>query len=356
MRIIGEKPFELVDCKTGATIILPNGKPAFFAYRKSAIAKLISLKESGVIAKVKVNLSDAGMTGWRAREEKRRSVKPSFAETDLYKNSDFAKLHYIRHSANFPGKIAYTASEEDGFLDKQTVISFRKYLERFFPAVSMQEAEKHAAQFDYESKNGCELRFATTMEEIAHVYVNGPSSCMSYSNERHNSKVHPTCFYAGGDLAIAYLINARGKISSRVVTWPEKKIYTTIYGNEALMEKKLCEQGYERASHSRQFEGCRVLLVNPDLNRIREKEPYTGDRVHTIKVFAKDEKEKTFLSSYLSKQVDVGDFQVFRYFVPYCDHPLAFKDIGGIYSDKAISNLEYDANKNCFVGKLVPNS
>lgn len=352
MRIIGEKPFELVDCKTGEQIVLANGKIARFAYHKTAISHLNALKNIGIIAKVSVKVNAAVKDGWRNREMKKRSVRPSFAETDLYKNSEIASLHYIRHSINFPGKVAYTASEEDGVLDKQTVVSFRKYLARFFPAVSMNQAEEYAAQFEYESKNGCELKFATTIEEIGYVYTNGPSSCMSYSSKSFNSTVHPSCFYAAGDLAIAYLVNARGKISSRVLTWPEKKIYTTIYGNAALMRKKLGEIGFRSAETRHQFSGCRVLLMNPDNCKIDKNQSYSGERTRFVKVSIRSKNESEIISAYLANKVDSGKACTFKFFMPYLDYPFSFLDIGAIFRREEIGELEYVKDKNCFIGKL----
>lgn len=98
--------------------------------------------------------------------------------------------------------------------------------------------------------------FATTADEIEKVYRNGPSSCMSHATSDYSTAgVHPTRAYAGHGLAVAALPNrkVKGKWSQRALVWPEKKVYSTIYGTGKL-EDFLKALGYTAGS----FHGAKM--------------------------------------------------------------------------------------------------
>jgi hypothetical protein len=64
--------------------------------------------------------------------------------------------------------------------------------------------------------------------------------------------------YAAGDLAVAYLQNPAGKISDRVLCWPEKKRYGRVYGGgDGRIQRLLEEAGFKCG----ELEGARLLKV-----------------------------------------------------------------------------------------------
>jgi hypothetical protein len=74
--------------------------------------------------------------------------------------------------------------------------------------------------------------------------------------------VHPTRVYAGPDLAVAY-IGSLNDVSARAVVWPDKKLYTTIYGDTHRMETALGALGYAEGSDS-DFLGARLQRIEED--------------------------------------------------------------------------------------------
>src|SRR5690606_37817316 len=93
---------------------------------------------------------------------------------------------------------------------------------------------------------------------------NGPRSCMSHDRGAYNSSVHPTYVYGASDLAIAYLVNKRGRVSARALVWPERKIYGQIYGDTWRIEPALRDAGHTIADHTWawSFERARLLRID----------------------------------------------------------------------------------------------
>jgi hypothetical protein len=157
-------------------------------------------------------------------------------------------LHYCHVSTKEPGKIAYTENVEKGIADIQTQMSPGRYLTKYFAdvltsATITEYARAFAAEYD-----PSEVKFAKTETAIEWVYVNGPPSCMSSTAKHYRSHCHPVRAYAAGDLAIAYIENGNGRVASRAVCWPDKKLYTRIYGDARRLEKGLDILGYSFGS------------------------------------------------------------------------------------------------------------
>lgn len=192
---------------------------------------------------------------WRAREQGRFDsgtyLSVPWAEEDWFKKSAHYDTHFAHLSAADTKMVAYTRGEQEGIRDRQTRVRPGRYLTQYFgeedggPLSDEQIAEWCA-------KMGCQheentIKFAYTADEIEHVYVHGPSSCMSYAVDEYSSKVHPTRVYAGPDLAVAYL-ERDGEITARCVCWPGKKIYTRLYGDECRLGHLLKKAGYIEGS------------------------------------------------------------------------------------------------------------
>lgn len=111
-------------------------------------------------------------------------------------------------------------------------------------------------------------------EEIEWVYVNGPSSCMSYSKDHFPDcrGLHPSATYGKSpDLRMAYLKNQerRDKITQRVMIWPEQKTYGRIYGTGPLADL-FNKQAYKDGK----FQGARMRLVQVPGYKDRYLIPY----------------------------------------------------------------------------------
>jgi hypothetical protein len=162
--------------------------------------------------------------------------------------TEASRNHFAHVSMTDGAMVAFTENDAKGVADRQTKMKPGKYLTKFFgnvlkPEQITQLATEFAAEFA-----PCELKFATDADDIEHVYVNGPRSCMSYSPGEYSSDEHPTRAYAGPDLQIAYIENADRGITARAVIWPANKVHSTIYGDAGRLRPLLRAAGYK--------EGC----------------------------------------------------------------------------------------------------
>jgi len=174
--------------------------------------------------------------------------------------------HYCHLSVEQIGKIAFTENEAKGKLDRQTVMKPGRYLARYFSDVlSNEQIEQWAAQVSVEVGENA-LTITQDADEIEEVYLGGPSSCMSYPPESYKGQCHPTRVYAGPDTALAY-IGPREDATGRSVVWPEKKIYTRLYGDTSRLRLLLENAGYTpgyldgaRIQRIENENGCGVIV------------------------------------------------------------------------------------------------
>lgn len=151
--------------------------------------------------------------------------------------------HYVHFSKkSTDGLVAYIQTPEKGEKDVQTPIKPGKYLKTYYPDLDVNVIRDYVAMCD----SGNQLAFATTEEDIERVYMNGPPSCMVHPLNQFSKKppVHPVRTYAGGDLALAYLRERSGKIVSRGLVWPEKKLMGRLYGDIERLQAALIKAGY----------------------------------------------------------------------------------------------------------------
>lgn len=193
---------------------------------------------------------------WRQRQNARfadGTLKPLPATWDLEPIKD-----HFAHLAKDPTKIAFTENEELGAIDRVTVLSPGRYLSRFYPDVDDAHRRTLIALID-----PCgEIHFARTREEIARVYKTGPESCMDGEHDFDELPCWPTEPYAGGDLAVAYTVNNRGRIQARAVCWPDKKQFGRVYGDVQRLKAALLSEGFEEIrSCGKRFDGARLLKI-----------------------------------------------------------------------------------------------
>ncbi len=212
--------------------------PGFGPYEKGSEAAQIAKKltvENGYKVQPR-RISQA--PDWRGRQRDRLAngqLTSLPAKWDLPPIEDhFAHLH-----KGDPTKIAFTESDELGVIDRVTAVTPGRYLTRYYPEVNDADRRRLIASIDPSG----EILFATTPEEITRIYKEGPSSCMD-ADHNFTTPVWPTAVYGAGDLAVAYSMNNRGRIQSRALCWPEKKLYGRVYGDESRFKAALEAEGF----------------------------------------------------------------------------------------------------------------
>ena len=170
---------------------------------------------------------------WKQREKERLrdGTYAPIPWKEHYRVTDVMQLHYAHLSTAHIGQIAYTPNDEYGVQDRQLRARPGKYLTEFASDVfTKAEIDAYCAQVrGFDGK----LQLARTADAIESVYVHGPLSCMSHGVDSFQGDVHPVRVYGDSDLAVAY-IGTLDACTSRCVVWPEKLIYTRIYGDTAL--------------------------------------------------------------------------------------------------------------------------
>ncbi len=234
----------------------------------------------------KIDMGDhAANLEWRAREAARFDsgdyLPVPWYQESWFHESSYANLHFAHMSTDKPGLIAFTESDDKGIADKQLRLRAGKYLSRFFSDTLNNYTINRFASKVYLETGKIEVKFATTPDEIEHIYRNGPGACMSYDARHFDTNgVHPSRVYGAGDLAIAYMVTggessddtddsdsyARGtSITARAVCWPDKQIFASIYGDggeyATRFESMLESLGFSDASYH-EFDGARILKIS----------------------------------------------------------------------------------------------
>ncbi len=183
-------------------------------------------------------------SNWYKREQERFDtgtyVAVSWADQDWSR----ALFHYAHLSLDTPGLIAYTPDDERGINDRQLRVRPGKYLQEFASHMSHDEIEAHTVKV---REFTGELKLARSTEDVIAVYKHGPRSCMGQhaASDFQTDGVHPVAVYGDSDVAVAYLGDLDdGRVSARCVVWPERKVYTRVYGDTAITAI-LKANGYE---------------------------------------------------------------------------------------------------------------
>lgn len=195
---------------------------------------------------------------WQDREA-RRFAGGTYRETPWHNESWYQAKHnehYCHVSTEQPGKIAFTENAKKGEADRQLVMSPGRYLNRYFSdTLDNCAIEQWCAKLSVQLQEDA-LKFTQDADEIERVYVGGPSSCMSYEAKSYSGHCHPVRVYAGPDTALAY-IGPIDDASARCVVWPEKLIYTRVYGDVSRMTLLLEQAGYTSGS----LNGARIQRI-----------------------------------------------------------------------------------------------
>jgi hypothetical protein len=193
---------------------------------------------------------------WRTREQSRLdggTYKPLPWANETWFKRESTKDHFAHVGVKDESKLAYTETEAKGAADVQTQIKPGRYLRAYYSDTLNDDAITHWATTYAAMYGGAELSFAKTADEIEHVYLNGPDSCMSHDPDDYSSPYLPVRVYAGFDLAVAYCTDEDGRIQARALCWPERKRYGRVYGDDYRLKELLGREGFEPGS----LEGAR---------------------------------------------------------------------------------------------------
>jgi hypothetical protein len=252
-------PFNLVCVNDGMSIVLnEQGEPLIFDAGAEAAARAAALElETG--KKYQPRRAAANDEVWKQRERARfdsghyRHVL--FANEDWYRANPEVANHFLHVSNREPEMVAFTENSEMGHADRQTRMRIGRYLERFFPAINERTREylirAHMTEFAT-----AEIHITQNADEIEWAYCNGPHSCMAYAPSHFLGSIHPTRVYAGPDLALAFMKNDAGRVSSRAIVWPERKIIGRVYG-DMVLQSKLMARGWTTGS----MNGARIQKI-----------------------------------------------------------------------------------------------
>ena len=216
---------------------------------------------------------------WKAREVSRfhhlgeyRALPPALTEKLPPELMTQEFPHYPVEPGN-AGLIAYTQSPAAGVNDRQQVMKVGRYLRRALPDASDEEIKQLVAEFT--NAETFEIYHTKDADRIAEVYMNGPSSCMSYDEGRfghlivHGEFFHPTQIYAHpeNNIELVYVVLA-GRYIARTLVNTRTKTYPRIYGTDfapigkPALENYLSELGYTQNDLA--LDGEKLLLVSPD--------------------------------------------------------------------------------------------
>lgn len=254
-------PFHVICLETGeAYSPTIGGSPEIFA--NGGEAATIARQQSEYTGK-KYQPRAIVSDDWRQREQARLDSgayqRLPWHDAPWFKGSVGELEHYAHVSTERDGMVAFTEDATKGAADRQTRMRPGAYLQRFYSdKLSADEIQSLAREFAGRFEDNT-LLFATTADEIEHVYTHGPNSCMSHGLRDYNSSIHPTRVYAAGDLAIAYTKRA-DNIVARVLCWPERKTYGRVYGDADRLVPLLDAAGFKSGS----LRGAKLLRIEED--------------------------------------------------------------------------------------------
>lgn len=214
-----------------------------------AARQLLLLRAPDARLRIAFAGSDIGDVEWEVREKLRfadGSYEPTPWHDETWYQAKHAQ-HFCHISTEQAGKIAFTENAAKGQLDRQLVMSPGRYLRRYFSShLDNNAIEGWCARLSVQLQEDA-LKITQDADEIEEVYVGGPGSCMSYGASDFDSHCHPARVYAGPDTALAY-IGPRDDARARSVVWPERKIYTSIYGDVSRLKLLLENAGFTKGS------------------------------------------------------------------------------------------------------------
>lgn len=204
---------------------------------------------------------------WREREKQR--LREGVYQPVPWAHEPWINVeHYAHLSLEFPDAMAYTPNEESGHADRQLRTRPGKYLKQFYPQLTQQQIDDYCASIRADRSA---FTLTTEPDIIESVYQHGPTSCMSHALDYYHPACgqHPVRVYGNSpDLALVYLGSPQD-CSARAIVWPERKIFSRIYGDSAL-RNLLLNAGYADGS----LQGARLRKIAVELDGYSASETY----------------------------------------------------------------------------------
>ena len=196
---------------------------------------------------------------WRENARFRWDYKPALFVDQLHNMGALKSdlwWHFPHVSVEEPQLVAYTPSPDYGQRDRQVRVKIGRYLQQFYGDVLNSEQIRSMAN----GLKTLDLRWATTADEMEHVYVNGPGSCMG--GEKFTRNTHPARVYASGDFKLAYLYDTViNQIVARALVSTDN-YFVRVYGPEEVALRDMLEaEGIERQGS---WGGERLTYIEAD--------------------------------------------------------------------------------------------
>jgi hypothetical protein len=160
--------------------------------------------------------------------------------------------HFAHVAKGDPKALAYTKNDADGVRDIQKRMDVVAYLKIYAPLMS--ESDMIDIQrLHHAAVAAGDLKLAVTADEIVRVYTyhnrqGGVGvSCMRHDVSDYSGSEHPVSAYGHSDLAVAYVEDEQGRTAARAVVWPQKKVYSRMYGGDKhipLLQRLMLTAGY----------------------------------------------------------------------------------------------------------------
>lgn len=192
---------------------------------------------------------------WTAREWLRlRYAYPQLTgQLAALAGTPYLYPYFIHPSMDDPDKVAYTASDADGCIDRQTVTTVGRLLRKLLPVVADEWIRDTEASIRAERSRA--FFYTCDPEGVEYVYRHmvGDTGCMRYPADYWGITTHPSRVYARPGVGVAFLAvpdgdNPEGpaRITARSVVAVDPsgaKRYVRVYGDPSL-KAKLRAAGY----------------------------------------------------------------------------------------------------------------
>lgn len=198
----------------------------------------------------------------------------------------------------------------DPFRLQYQPIKTGKAMRLLFPDEDDHEIKNRATEIEAKFKPP-EFKISFERDDIRRAYRNGPSSCMTYANSDYpivnmlrDPSARPTDALANGDIGVAYLERADGKITSRTLIVESKKAWVRLYdadfasnmNNREVLREYLLNHGYNEKLKALCGQHLLKIQIDPD-----DANGNDLDRVmsHAGHPDAKELETKIFLAPYI---------------------------------------------------------
>ena len=187
--------------------------------------------------------------------------------------------HFLHLACDKENMVAFTKDANMGAADRQTRMSASAYAKRYLTdEKGFCDSYRDVFAIYVEDGRPATVLFASEPDAIESVYTNYSQSvnqvsgsCMRYDSSTFHFGEHPTRVYGAGDLAVAYIANENGETTHRALCWPEKKLYSRVYGDDDKLHAALKDLGYSKSRYYgaeyAAMIGARILMIEAETDK-----------------------------------------------------------------------------------------